>query len=558
MSNAVPSHAELPHVLPANMTNVWVLEVGCKEYPGDLLIKDIAQRQLRQLCFPRVFLNEMPVGFPPTLFLKPKQASVQSVAAVGYVTVAITMHNALQDQRAVACDCPGSHDSVKNVCIDFSEVRRMSPVRVSYTNGRGPYQLPVGDEVTRVVAALATAAYVEDEVAHRDRIDARRTVVTNEFGLLVYSKPARGMDQAKGTRALERARAKQARMAKQQAGGAFYSARTNRVGVPMDVCCEQRNCARLFSVSNSRQEGLDRLLWYRNFFQALDEEKRRHFIAKRIRHEYALEDGPALKRWTLETPETITSMVRTGRDVLIEVGNKPTTVVCGDFFCYALGITKNKLYQPTVQSPDFQTSVPRASTPRGIDIVGKALYVAMWLLQLAEFYLHDPAADQIILPFADKRAVYDMYLDESQDPVLKAKWAPLGVPSRAWFYKAWNDDEDCRKIKVRKTLRFSLCPDCVKYIEVRQHVLNDAERQAVKALERTHHMFVRRERMSYYLRRQQAVLSPSTYFSIIIDGADRSAFGSPHHYIHSKGRTHTANTPSPYHPLCCPPTAYRR
>ena len=69
VSNVVPSHDELPHVLPANMTNVWVFEVGCKEYPGDLLIKHIAQRQLRQLCFPRVFLNEMPVGFPATMFL---------------------------------------------------------------------------------------------------------------------------------------------------------------------------------------------------------------------------------------------------------------------------------------------------------------------------------------------------------------------------------------------------------------------------------------------------------------------------------------------------------
>jgi hypothetical protein len=389
------------------------------------------------------------------------------------------------------------------------------------------------------MAALATAAFVEDEVAHRARIDAARAVETNKYGLVVYTTPHRGVLQGKGTRAQERARGKQARLAKMLAGGPFLTARTHRVGVPLDVCCETRDCASRFSVSNASQEGLDRVVWYRNIFQALDEEKRRQFIARRIRYEVVGEggDGSAHKRWTLESPDAISTMVRGGRDVQIDVGTRATTVVCGDFFCYVLGITKNKMYQPTIKSPEFQTSVPRASNPRGANMVGKAEYVAMWLLQLAAFYLHDPAADQVILPFADKRAVYDMYAHESEDPELKAKWAPYGVPSRVWFYAVWNNDVDCAKIKVRKTLRFSLCPECVKFIEIRQHVLNDVERQAVKAAESTHHKSVRMERISYYLRRQLATLTPMTCFSIIIDGADQSAFGSPHHYIHSKGRT---------------------
>ena len=93
------------------MTNVWVFEVGCKEYPPAtastvVLPQGVPERDARGIPCHNV----------------PEQASVQSVAAVGYVTVAITMDNALQDQPAVACDCPGSHDSVTNVCIDFSEV----------------------------------------------------------------------------------------------------------------------------------------------------------------------------------------------------------------------------------------------------------------------------------------------------------------------------------------------------------------------------------------------------------------------------------------------------
>lgn len=219
----------------------------------------------------------------------------------------------------------------------------------------------------------------------------------------------------------------------------------------------------------------------------------------------------------------------------MQVGQRELQVVCGDFFVYVLGVTKNKLYQPGSPSATFQTTVPRASTGARASKPGKAYYVVMWLLNLSQFYLHDPAADQIILPFADRRTVYDLYEHEMEDPDARAYWAPFGTASRSYFYRAWRSDVHTNRVKVRKTLRFSLCPQCVGFIETRTHTLSEAERAALKKEEAEHHGHVRRERGSYYKRRDKAVTDPDSCISVIIDGADQSAFGSPHHYLHSKG-----------------------
>ena len=279
---------------------------------------------------------------------------------------------------------------------------------------------------------------------------------------------------------------------------------------------------------------MDRLVWYRTWFRQLNEAKRRVFIAQRVRYADGRHGGVVHREWLLESPTQLQRMVRANLTPQIEVAAREVTPVCGDFFCFVLGISKNKLYQPTVPSPEFQTSVPRVSRGQNTEKPGKSFWLIMWLVNLAQFYLHDPTSERIILPFADKRAVYDMYIHECQDPATQRKWAPAGVPSRAWFYNAWQTDEGANHIKTRKTLRFSLCPECVAFMETRMHVLDDPERHKLKTAEAAHHKFVRKERGSYYRRRYEATSQPSTTFSIIIDGADQSAFGSPHHYLHSK------------------------
>lgn len=69
--------------------------------------------------------------------------------------------------------------------------------------------------------------------------------------------------------------------------------------------------------------------------------------------------------------------------VTIETQGLDLVPVCVDFLVYALGISRNKLTQPTVPSPHFQTKMPgRMDRDRE---PSKNALVMFWLLQLASF-----------------------------------------------------------------------------------------------------------------------------------------------------------------------------
>ena len=529
----------------ASFSNVYVLALGHADLPGETLIEGILNRTVQHVCLPisdSWLVNASPSdkdhayreAFTGWLFLKVARRGSLNLSGCDYVQVAV---KTLDDVAGrYDCDCPGGHDPVRMMHVGFAEVRRFSKVRVSYTHGRGPFVLPVGDEASRLEAALQRGLLVETDEARQKRHNSSRAEEKDKYGLTTYSTARIRWDMGKGTRQEERLRARLVRETKQLVGDPFRSRRTRRVGVDDNVCCESLQCSCKYRVTPDTNDGLDKMVSFRAWFRALDENKRRQFIGQRIRHVTDTE-GNLHKQWMLESPTELQRMVRGVTQARIEVVNRDLTHVCGDFFAYVLGVAKNKMYQPTNPSPDYQTTTPRQTTGSSrSDTPGKAYWVVFWLVHLAQFYLHDPTSDRIILPFADKRAVYDMYLQEAEDEQVRAKWCPCGVPSRSWFYQAWTNDPAANHIKTRKTLRFSLCPLCVEFMTIRTHVLDEKERTKVKLREAAHHTFVRNERGSYYLRRHLAVVNPSTIFSIIIDGADQSAFGSPHFYTHSKGR----------------------
>ena len=474
-------------------------------------------------------------GYVGWVFLKVSPQGAMDTATLNTVTLAVRTTRFEVYDPSVPCDCEGGHDPKRMGQALIKEVRRFSPVRVAYcTDARGPYALPRGDEATNLMAALARGSIVEAPEARRKRQNASREVVQDKYGLDTHVTKRNTMDVGKGSRIEERARANKTKEAKHRLGEPYLTKRDDRaMGVSTDICCEYRKCSCVYSVTLEDPEGLDRLVYYRTWFRALNEGKRRAFLAQRVTY-VPHGDGGHRKQWMVESPQEMQTMVRGAASPKVEVAGRDLLPVCTDFFCYVLGVSYNKLYQPTQRTPEFQTSVPRQSMGRQSEKPGKAYYVVGWLMALAEFYLHDPAADQVILPFADKRAVYDMYLHESQEPEQRAKWSPYGTASRSYFYKSWFASKEAKRIKTRKTLRFSLCPECVAFIETRRHVLDENERNDVKRTEGIHHKFVRNERGCYYCRRHQAVSEPDSCFSVIIDGADQSAFGSPHHYLHSK------------------------
>jgi len=166
------------------------------------------------------------------------------------------------------------------------------------------------------------------------------------------------------------------------------------------------------------------------------------------------------------------------------------------------------------------------------------------MLWIGNFYLHDPTAERIQLPFATRTSVWDLYESDWKEHVEgngDREWEAESLPflgnkgvKRQTFLNMWEGDRRLKHIVIRKQLRFSLCGTCVSFIESRAHSLGREELAELKAKEHRHSQFVRGERGSYYVRRALGRIHPESYLSIILDGADQAAFGSPHFCTHSK------------------------
>jgi len=90
----------------------------------------------------------------------------------------------------------------------------------------------------------------------------------------------------------------------------------------------------------------------------------------------------------------------------------------------------------------------------------------------------------------------------------------------------WNKHR--KDIKIREHLRFSKCTTCVNLRMNWKDGTDDVSR-AQKKKECTEHLeFVKQERSYLYYKRDLAKRYPNDFLSIIIDGADQSAYSLPH------------------------------
>jgi hypothetical protein len=76
------------------------------------------------------------------------------------------------------------------------------------------------------------------------------------------------------------------------------------------------------------------------------------------------------------------------------------------------------------------------------------------------------------------------------------------------------------------------------FITVNREALeNSRSSEALRAQVRqnifNHHKFVKRQRSSYYARREKAIANPDKYLSLIFDGADQAAYSLPYFHVHS-------------------------
>ena len=142
-----------------------------------------------------------------------------------------------------------------------------------------------------------------------------------------------------------------------------------------------------------------------------------------------------------------------------------------------------------------------------------------------------PDWNEIHLPFFKKRDVY-FYLSQEFKILYPSD---VKVPSKSYFYSTWK--KYCRNIKVRKLGRFAKCSTCEHLRKSIHDALCRKDFKTVHELrsqKTEHNEFIARERREYKKKRDYARLQPNKYLSIIVDGADQSAFGLPHFMIKTK------------------------
>ena len=131
------------------------------------------------------------------------------------------------------------------------------------------------------------------------------------------------------------------------------------------------------------------------------------------------------------------------------------------------------------------------------------------------------------IPFFKKDDVYDLFVQEY------AKLHISSPPSKSYFSSIWKSH--CNKIKVRKASRFTKCSTCEELPQAIQLAATEGTNtEQLMRERRKHYEMVSRERMEYRKKKELASLHPSNYCSVIIDGADQSAFGLPHFAVNTK------------------------
>ena len=90
-------------------------------------------------------------------------------------------------------------------------------------------------------------------------------------------------------------------------------------------------------------------------------------------------------------------------------------------------------------------------------------------------------------------------------------------------------------MKVRKHTGFSKCDTCETLrASPRSAILSRKSTEDLKDRKTAHLHMVWEERLQYKKKKERAMLQPSDYLSMIVDGADQSAFGLPHFSVETK------------------------
>ena len=143
-----------------------------------------------------------------------------------------------------------------------------------------------------------------------------------------------------------------------------------------------------------------------------------------------------------------------------------------------------------------------------------------------------PDCTESHVPFFSKKDVYNQFKNEWG---LLYPDGSMTIPSKCYFLRIWKFH--CSDIKVRKSSRFAKCETCEQLrSEIAECISKFKPTTDIILQKKSHNSFVSRERLYYKMKRDKASLHPAEQWSIIMDGADQSAFGIPHFVEKTKGQ----------------------
>ena len=162
----------------------------------------------------------------------------------------------------------------------------------------------------------------------------------------------------------------------------------------------------------------------------------------------------------------------------------------------------------------------------------KREHIAAWLTDQRNFYCMQPDRDEVLMPFAFKREVYQSYcagqIKESFD--VSGDWLKC---TEQYFNRVWK--LDVPTLKCRKFHRFQMCDVCCALNDkLRIKSLSDHDRKIYAKAKEEHLRVVREDRYGYEMRILQSKEYSEELMNITIDGSDNGQYGFPYWAIKTK------------------------
>ena len=133
-----------------------------------------------------------------------------------------------------------------------------------------------------------------------------------------------------------------------------------------------------------------------------------------------------------------------------------------------------------------------------------------------------PDNGELHLPFFRKDEVYGIFKSE-----YKTLYPTRETPSQSYFLHIWQKERS--KVKIRQNTRFTKCNTCERLRSAKAEAIRKGlPTDHIKREQAVHNEFIAKERREYLRKAELAMLHPSRYLSVVIDGADQSAYSIPH------------------------------